>query len=267
MGGNDNMERSSFVFYKTWWEAIKNLPRDVQGDVLTAIVEYGLNGETTEQLKPITKALLELVKPQIDANNQRFINGSKGGRKNQVETEPEPNPNQDVTKPEPNPNQTETETGAIMSNEIMRNNNIISPDGECEEQAPEGNSSLPTSESIPYRKICDMWNDTADKVPGVPKVAKLTDARKRKIAQRIREMGEKDIGKAMETYAAVLDKIPQSQFFTEKWQPDFDWLFANGSNWVKVLEGNYAKYGKPQRQNPPREPTKPIKIITSINDF
>ena len=52
----------SFVFYKTWWEAIKNLPRDVQGDVLTAIVEYGLNGETTEQLKPITKALLELVK-------------------------------------------------------------------------------------------------------------------------------------------------------------------------------------------------------------
>ena len=62
------------------------------------------------------------------------------------------------------------------------------------EQAPEGNSSLPTSESIPYRKICDMWNDTADKVPGVPKVAKLTDARKRKIAQRIREMGEKDIG-------------------------------------------------------------------------
>ena len=94
MGGNDNMERSSFVFYKTWWEAIKNLPRDVQGDVLTAIVEYGLNGETTEQLKPITKALLELVKPQIDANNQRFINGSKGGRK----TKWKPNPNQTRTK-------------------------------------------------------------------------------------------------------------------------------------------------------------------------
>ena len=58
--------RSSFVFYDSWWEAIKNLPRDVQGDVLTAIIEYGLSGETTGQLKPITKAMLSMVKPQID---------------------------------------------------------------------------------------------------------------------------------------------------------------------------------------------------------
>ena len=69
--------RSSFVFYDSWWEAIKNLPRDVQGDVLTAIIEYGLSGETTGQLKPITKAMLAMVKPQIDANNQRYENGKK----------------------------------------------------------------------------------------------------------------------------------------------------------------------------------------------
>ena len=100
--------RSSFVFYGSWWEAIKNLPRDVQGDVLTAIIEYGLTGETTEQLKPIAKAMLVMAKAQIDINNQRFDNGKKGGRPkgdyNQTETKQKPNHNQTITKSKPNDN-------------------------------------------------------------------------------------------------------------------------------------------------------------------
>ena len=90
--------RTSFVFYDSWWEAIQNLPRDVQGDVLTAIIEYGLTGETTGQLKPIAKAMLAMAKTQIDVNNQRFENGKKGGRPNQGETKGKPNiPHQNVT--------------------------------------------------------------------------------------------------------------------------------------------------------------------------
>lgn len=110
--------RSGFVFYRSWFEAVKNLPREMQGEVLTAIIEYGLNGETTGSLKPITSAMLAMVKPQIDANNKRMENGSKGGRPckatsaeeqscNQVVTEQEPNNNQTKTKPKPNNNQTE----------------------------------------------------------------------------------------------------------------------------------------------------------------
>lgn len=106
--------RSGFVFYRSWFEAVKNLPREMQGEVLTAIIEYGLNGETTGSLKPITSAMLAMVKPQIDANNKRMENGSKGGRPckatsaeeqscNQVVTEQEPK----ETKPKPNNNQTE----------------------------------------------------------------------------------------------------------------------------------------------------------------
>ena len=97
--------RNSFVFYSSWWEAIKNLPREIQGEVLTAIIEYGLTGETTESLKPITKALLALVMPQIDSNNKKYENGSKGGR---PATKPKPSQNQTETKPKPNGNQTET---------------------------------------------------------------------------------------------------------------------------------------------------------------
>ena len=58
--------KDSMVFYASWLDAIKNLPREMQGDVLTAIIEYGLYGETTAPLKPITKAMLALVKNKID---------------------------------------------------------------------------------------------------------------------------------------------------------------------------------------------------------
>ena len=97
--------RNSFVFYSSWWEAIKNLPREIQGEVLTAIIEYGLTGETTESLKPITKALLAIVMPQIDSNNKKYENGSKGGR---PQTKAKPNQNQIETKPKPNGNQSGT---------------------------------------------------------------------------------------------------------------------------------------------------------------
>lgn len=108
--------RNSFVFYGSWWGAIKNLPREIQGEVLTAIVEYGLSGETTESLKPITKAVLALVIPQIDSNNKKYENGLKGGRPS---TKPKPNQNQTETKDKSNQNQTETYNDkCIMYNDI-----------------------------------------------------------------------------------------------------------------------------------------------------
>lgn len=119
--------RDSFVFYGSWWEAIKDLPRDVQGDVLTAIVEYGLYGETTGQLKPITKALLTIAKAQIDVNNKRYENGKRGGRpkakQNQNETKPKPKPNQTKTKGEPNVYVNDN----VNVNDNDNDNDIITP--------------------------------------------------------------------------------------------------------------------------------------------
>ena len=93
------MNRESFVFYASWLEAIKNLPREMQGEVLVAIVEYGITGEMPADLKPIAKALMSMVKPQIDANRVKYENGKKGGRKpneNQTETKTKPNENQHI---------------------------------------------------------------------------------------------------------------------------------------------------------------------------
>lgn len=135
--------KDSMVFYASWLDAIKNLPREMQGDVLTAIIEYGLYGETTAPLKPITKAMLALVKTQIDINNKRYENSLKGGRKrkednggeseeNQTQTNPEPKSNQTETKPKPNANQTQTnpEPNNVNDNDYDNDKEIVSTDVE-----------------------------------------------------------------------------------------------------------------------------------------
>lgn len=75
------MERDSFIFYKSFYDAICNLTKDIRLEVLTAIIEYALFGRQPENLKPFAKGMFTLMKPNIDANTVRFENGRKGGRK------------------------------------------------------------------------------------------------------------------------------------------------------------------------------------------
>ena len=67
-------------------------------------MDYGLDG-----LEPssawIAKSIYLMAKPQIDANNRRYQNGTKGGR---PKTNQEPRNNQTVTKRKPNDNQSLT---------------------------------------------------------------------------------------------------------------------------------------------------------------
>ena len=96
------MKREKFTFYGSWWDAVGCLSGELRGEVLTAIIEYGLCGETNSARGSVTKAILELVKPQIDRDRTLYENGCQGGRlKNQTETKAEPKPNQTETKAEP----------------------------------------------------------------------------------------------------------------------------------------------------------------------
>ena len=58
--------------------AINILPEEMRGDLLQAIVLYGLWGERPKKTTPVMQAILEMVKPQIDVNNLRYENGKKG---------------------------------------------------------------------------------------------------------------------------------------------------------------------------------------------
>lgn len=94
-----------------------------------------------------------------------------------------------------------------------------------------------SQERINYQAVLVSWNDTMSGC--VPKVSKLTDGRKDKIRQRVKEMGGWDL--ARHTLSTCFDKINRSDFCNGStgWTATFDWFFSNDKNWTKVLEGNY----------------------------
>ena len=105
------MQRDSMVFYRSFHEATRELPPEIYKEAMVALMDYALDGRINE-VSAYANMFLQMAKPQVDANNQRYINGSKGGRKPEpkseksenVKTKAEPKRNQIGTKPEPNVN-------------------------------------------------------------------------------------------------------------------------------------------------------------------
>lgn len=81
MEKESGINRDSFVFYRSFYEAIHELKDDIKLEVFTAITEYALNGKVPEDMKPVAKGMFALIKPNLDANTSRYKNGKKGGRK------------------------------------------------------------------------------------------------------------------------------------------------------------------------------------------
>lgn len=96
------MKRDSMIIYRSFYEAIKELPKENQAEVWNAVYELGLNGETT-QLEGISKTIFTLIAPQIEANYKKFVNGSKPKTK-QIESKPEAKEKQTRSKTEGNVN-------------------------------------------------------------------------------------------------------------------------------------------------------------------
>ena len=68
--------RDSAIFYRSFYEAIKELDPVLQAQVYSAVFEYALNFNEVE-LTGIAKTVFTLIKPQLDANNKRYNNGTK----------------------------------------------------------------------------------------------------------------------------------------------------------------------------------------------
>ncbi len=68
------------VIYRSFYEALKELPESTRLQVWDAICELGLNGVEVE-LSGLSKTIFTLIKPQIDANNRRAAAGKENGHK------------------------------------------------------------------------------------------------------------------------------------------------------------------------------------------
>ena len=72
--------RESFVFYRSWFEAIEELPPKKAKELILAIGKLALEGEDiTEEIQDkIVKLLFKAYKPNIKANVKKYEAGKKG---------------------------------------------------------------------------------------------------------------------------------------------------------------------------------------------
>jgi hypothetical protein len=82
------------IIYRSFYEAIKDLKKEEQGEVWNAIYSYALDFQEVE-LKGICKTVFTLIKPQLDANIAKYKNGKKD---KQSRSKTEANDKQDLAK-------------------------------------------------------------------------------------------------------------------------------------------------------------------------
>lgn len=79
--------KESFVFFKSWKDAINGLPPDVRLEIYEAVVEYGTLGNVPD-LKPMAAIAFNFIKNDLDRSAEKYAkivernktNGKKGGR-------------------------------------------------------------------------------------------------------------------------------------------------------------------------------------------
>lgn len=94
--------RDSMVFYRSFYEAIKELNNEQQGKIYNAIFAYSLDFIEPE-LSGICKTVWTLIKPQLDANIRKYKNGLKPKQKQKV-SKTEAKGKQGISKSEANVN-------------------------------------------------------------------------------------------------------------------------------------------------------------------
>ena len=122
--------RDSFVFYRSFYESIRLLPKKYQLQCFEALCDYALNDKPLEGIPGTVEAILKSFKPQVDANNRKYENGCKGGRpkNNQSETKAKPNNNQSVSKAKRNVNVNVNVNGNGNGAGSQANTDDLSPD-------------------------------------------------------------------------------------------------------------------------------------------
>ena len=104
MSKNKPVKRDSFIFYKSFYEAIKELPESEQNLVLNSIMEYHFLGKE-KSLSGIPSAIWQLIRPQLDSNNRKYINGLQPKNRSKTEAKDK----QKISKTEANVNVNEND--------------------------------------------------------------------------------------------------------------------------------------------------------------
>lgn len=93
------MERKQFTWYRSYYDALKELPAEEFRDIVLAVCAYALDGEETE-LSGVARAIFTLIRPTLEVGRSKAENRSRteqtsisaeqtGNRPEQTKNKPE----------------------------------------------------------------------------------------------------------------------------------------------------------------------------------
>ena len=223
------MERDSFVFYRSFYDAIRKADDQTALEAVRAICAYALDGEEPE-LEGFADIIFDMAKPQIDANNKRRTDGLKGGRpKKPVVSE---NENHRLSEVKPNVNVNDNVNVNVNANENVNVN---------DNESPTETRKKVKKEKTPSLTLDQMESMIDESLLSTPLLSKIKDWVRYKQARNApyKEMGFKSLRSQIHKYEmqdgvdAVIDVVDLSM--------SNDW---KGIIWDKIEHHNKAQPNK-----------------------
>ena len=102
--------RKQFTFYKSYFDAISELPKKDQSALILAICAYALYETPPKGLSIAASTAFKLIKPTLDSGRKKAESGALGGQASgkQGESKPQANGKQTASKPQANRKQGES---------------------------------------------------------------------------------------------------------------------------------------------------------------
>ena len=242
------------TFFRSYYEAVKDMDADTRLEFLEAVIKYGLYGEMPDGLSPIPNMAFTLAFPSLKKSTSRGNasreNGMKGGRpKKPTENLKKPNDNLTETYEEPTENlkkpvdyrhkTIDNKTIDCKTIDIDIEKDLLGKGlKKKDDKSSQKEGRIPKAD---LDEIISRWNTLPDPVPKIT-VLKTGTKRYESLAARYDEYGVDNI-------MIAIEKVRKSSFLCGKsssWHISFDW-FVLPNNFPKVLEGNYTDSEQDQR--------------------
>jgi len=131
-------ERESLIFYRSFYEAIKELNFEQQWEIYNSIFQYWLDF-IEPKLKWISKTIFTLIRPQLDANIRKYHNWNK----------PKDKQNESKTQAKNKQNESKTQGNVNVNENVNKNVNKNNYKGGVDLQ----------SIKIEITKFIEHWNN------------------------------------------------------------------------------------------------------------
>lgn len=73
--------RKQFTFYRSYYDAIQELPKKDQSALILAVCAYAIYEEEPNGLSPAASTAFKLIRPTLDAGRKKSSSGKQGGSK------------------------------------------------------------------------------------------------------------------------------------------------------------------------------------------